>query len=504
MHNHFSENLKRIRKENNLSQEQLADELNVSRQAISKWESQTAYPEMDKILTLCDKFDLNIDDLLHKNIAEIKSEEESKKSLNKTIEDFLKFITNTVNLFSNMTFKSKIKCLFEEIIIIFILTIISCLITDFGSSIILSILSFLPSSIKYFSYNIIETILILFCTTSSLIILTHVFKTRYLDYYDKLKKDMNTKNDNLSNDISTPKKETINFNENSNKIIIRDPIHSEYHFINSLFKLIIVIIKFFASLFTLFICLILISLFICFILSFLFIKSGIFFLGLLTTILALSSLTIIILLITLNFIFNRKNAKQKLIWSFIISTIIFGCGLGLIIMGTLNFEIFNDNTLFKTEQTEFTMNDNTYLTIYNTHKIKYVETNIPNIKLEYKINKYFKLVKEETKDNISIWADCTNPIKLTKEFIKDLNNKKILSSEEPLTDIVIYASKENIAKLKNNSQNNTITYYEKRITELETNIDNYETKFYEYEDKISELNSKLEEYKETINMYENE
>ena len=52
MNNQFSENLKRIRKENNLSQEQLADELGVSRQAISKWESSVAYPEMDKIITL--------------------------------------------------------------------------------------------------------------------------------------------------------------------------------------------------------------------------------------------------------------------------------------------------------------------------------------------------------------------------------------------------------------------------------------------------------------------
>lgn len=37
MNNNFSENLKKIRKEYKLSQEQLADELGVSRQAISKW-----------------------------------------------------------------------------------------------------------------------------------------------------------------------------------------------------------------------------------------------------------------------------------------------------------------------------------------------------------------------------------------------------------------------------------------------------------------------------------
>ena len=78
MNNRFSENLKKIRKDNNLSPEQLAETLGVSRQAISKWESSAAYPEMDKIITLCEKFNLNIDDLLHKDIREIKGEEESK------------------------------------------------------------------------------------------------------------------------------------------------------------------------------------------------------------------------------------------------------------------------------------------------------------------------------------------------------------------------------------------------------------------------------------------
>ena len=65
--NNLSENLKKIRKDNHLSQEQLADDLGVSRQAISKWESGVAYPEMEKIVQICQKFELNIDDLLKEN-----------------------------------------------------------------------------------------------------------------------------------------------------------------------------------------------------------------------------------------------------------------------------------------------------------------------------------------------------------------------------------------------------------------------------------------------------
>ena len=146
MNNQFSENLKRIRKEHNLSQEQLADELGVSRQAISKWESAVAYPEMEKIIALCDKFNLNIDDLLHKDIKEVKGEEESKKKINSLIDDFLKFITDTINLFSNMNFKSKIKCLFEQVIIITILFIISFIIVSLLNYLFSSILSFFSSN----------------------------------------------------------------------------------------------------------------------------------------------------------------------------------------------------------------------------------------------------------------------------------------------------------------------------------------------------------------------
>lgn len=48
----FAESLKQIRKQNNLSQEDLAELLDVSRQAVSKREQGTGYPEVDKLLML--------------------------------------------------------------------------------------------------------------------------------------------------------------------------------------------------------------------------------------------------------------------------------------------------------------------------------------------------------------------------------------------------------------------------------------------------------------------
>ena len=269
MNNNFSENLKKLRKENNLSQEQLADELGVSRQAISKWESGSAYPEMDKIIALCDKFNLNIDDLLHKDIKEIKGEEESKKKINRYIEDFLKYITDTINLFSNMNFKSKIKCLFEQAVIIIILIIISNIIISLLGTIFENILNFLPHNIKYFIINILNSVITLFFTISSIIIIAHIFKTRYLDYYNDIKKEKNTDEQN--------KEEKITLKEN--KIIIRDPKHSEYKFINGLFKLIILAIKFFLLCFAFFIALALIGLSTSLISALMLYKTGLFFIG---------------------------------------------------------------------------------------------------------------------------------------------------------------------------------------------------------------------------------
>lgn len=60
----FKENLQYLRGSRNMTRKQLAMLLGVSRQAISKWESEKAYPEMDKLLMLCDMFGVTLDDLV--------------------------------------------------------------------------------------------------------------------------------------------------------------------------------------------------------------------------------------------------------------------------------------------------------------------------------------------------------------------------------------------------------------------------------------------------------
>lgn len=60
----FGDKLSKLRKENNYTQEQLAELLDVSRQSISKWESDLAYPETDKLIRLSELFHCSVDYLL--------------------------------------------------------------------------------------------------------------------------------------------------------------------------------------------------------------------------------------------------------------------------------------------------------------------------------------------------------------------------------------------------------------------------------------------------------
>lgn len=60
----LGEKLAKLRKENNYTQEQLADVLGISRQAISKWESSIAYPETDKLIRISELFNCSLDYLL--------------------------------------------------------------------------------------------------------------------------------------------------------------------------------------------------------------------------------------------------------------------------------------------------------------------------------------------------------------------------------------------------------------------------------------------------------
>ena len=66
----FAENLKQLRKEKQLSQEELAAILDVSRQAVSKWEQGIGNPEVEKLLLLSSKLNISLDSLMATEITQ--------------------------------------------------------------------------------------------------------------------------------------------------------------------------------------------------------------------------------------------------------------------------------------------------------------------------------------------------------------------------------------------------------------------------------------------------
>lgn len=80
----FCEKIKKIRTDNNLTQEQFAEKLYVSRTAVSKWESGKGYPSIDSLKYMSKLFNISIDDLLSSeeilDIAEQDKQQKIKKN----------------------------------------------------------------------------------------------------------------------------------------------------------------------------------------------------------------------------------------------------------------------------------------------------------------------------------------------------------------------------------------------------------------------------------------
>lgn len=93
------EKLSKLRKENNYTQEKLAEILGVSRQAISKWESDGAFPETEKLIQLAKLYDCSIDYLIRndqrignneaKAVVDKNSVSDFKKEANQSLKKYL-------------------------------------------------------------------------------------------------------------------------------------------------------------------------------------------------------------------------------------------------------------------------------------------------------------------------------------------------------------------------------------------------------------------------------
>jgi len=491
----LSDNLKKIRKDNNLSQEQLAEKLGVSRQSVSKWESNQTYPEMDKVLQICQMFNLNVDELLNRNLKEVKDKKDSKNSINKYIDDFLAFITKTVDMFSSLKFKDKLKCLFEQFIISILLFIIFLIIGSVGTFIVSNIFDILPYNIYSVVFSLLEALYIIVAIIIGIVILLHIFKIRYLDYC-VIVKNVKEKNDEQIEET----KEKI-YLEKKEKIIIRDPNHSGYRFIEGLLKSVLFFIKLFAFIIAISMLFTLIGFVICLVLIFLFIHTGLVFLGALIGLISAIVINLLLIYIICSFLFNKKIKRNLSTLIFIISIIVLSIGIGLTLIGIKDFNIIDTNTKdFIKEEKVIAMNDNLLIDDYYFYlDIEYIENDSNEVKVICKHHKNFNCEINVIDDRIytNFYSKDIKIMDQLRQIINDINNKELIDYSN--YKIKVYTSKNNIDKLQSNIVNyinhqeemerqNEINYYQNLIEEQKNKI-------YELEEKIIEKDNLIEQLK---------
>lgn len=78
----IAEKIKKIRESEKLTQEQFAEKINVSRNAVAKWETNRGYPDIQNLITISEIFNVSLDELVKEDVKvrnKIVAESSSKK-----------------------------------------------------------------------------------------------------------------------------------------------------------------------------------------------------------------------------------------------------------------------------------------------------------------------------------------------------------------------------------------------------------------------------------------
>lgn len=103
----FGEKLQALRRENGMTQEDFAAQMKVSRQAVSKWESSRGYPEIEKIIYICNRYGVTMDELFAEEVPVAQEEEEPPVAVTEDFRDDRTLKTILSDFFSNLSFTHK-------------------------------------------------------------------------------------------------------------------------------------------------------------------------------------------------------------------------------------------------------------------------------------------------------------------------------------------------------------------------------------------------------------
>lgn len=450
----FCDKLAKERKNNNLSQEQLADKLGVSRQAVSKWESSASYPDMDKIIQITKILNCTLEDLL--DDGTIGTTRSNKFSMYNYLQDFLKFITKSYNMFCSMTIKEKIKCILELFIIAMILLVVFAALNAIIYDVVLNVFTKIPV-IGYELRNVLNSLVIIIFLILSVIIFIHLFKIRYLDYFITIE-DSNVTEKTIEDSIDQKEKKFYK-EKQKEKIVIRDPKHSTMSFYHFLTKIIILILKMIAIFLIIPVILAFVTLIIMAVVSITHINYSLIFLYIALACLASGLLCYLIINFLYHFIFNKEINLKRIFIMMISGLIIIGISIGLVISNIMNCKLIeNYDDLSKITKTEYLEIKPNTVIHYPYHDIEYkIDNTLSKAKIEvtYLSETSYSLVhnKEDLeKEYYFIYPSGLDFMNIYKILMNDLKHKRIRNyNHQNITKIKVYVTENQYQILKQNS-----------------------------------------------------
>jgi transcriptional regulator with XRE-family HTH domain len=450
----FKEKLKQVRKEHNITQEELAEKLGVSRQAVSKWESGGAYPDTDKLIQICKMFDTSLDELIGN--SEVSNKNESKKiTFMEAINEVIDFFQKSFAMFWSMKFIEKIKLIFEMAILILILCGVAIISSNIITGILYRILIFLPGNVLRTIMNIFDSLLYIAWIILGIMIVIKVFRTRYLDYYVVIT-DKNIDKTRVEEPIQELKE------KEEYKVVIRDPKHSSFNFLKTVWKIFIFLFKAIVLFVAIPLVIAFISLVAVATVSLLFVIYGMFFAGIsLGTIGACLFLFILVWFI-FNLIFDRKQDYKKIFMLFILSILCFGIGIGLAFYDMQSFTII-ENFCEKANKT-ITIEMKDDLVLPSIIDLKddqiVIDNDLDIIKFdlstcaESKIYTHtYEVYNHNKVYSMTMFFDDYDGFTIFKDVINSLKKKELKEYNYGYDIEKVYISRDNLTKLKDNYVN---------------------------------------------------
>ena len=493
----FCEKLQKLRKDRGYSQEQLADLLEVSRQSVSKWESGTTYPEMDKLLSLCKIFNVTLDDLTNDNVTDKNIKERSKNNFSNLFYSILDIINKIFEMFKSMTSKEKGKCIIELFILFIILLIFKIPFNYINNSIIKIFINFssktydILSSIWYFISNTIYLILFI-------AIFVYVYKIRFLDKFNR-SEGIKIKDDNDNN---------VKFTEDNNDLILDNKKEKHNFFLfDILAKIFNIFLKMCIILILLPIIISFIILVIITTLTLIMQFIGIHFIGIFIALLGAVLFLLVIIELLIKILLNANLINKRMFLIFLGSLITLGVGIGI-----STYEIskvdYKDElpTSVSADTYEYTFKMRDDLVFFDYFNTNYVINNDLKDDVNIVVNYYddYLNVNIDLNNNflgIYKYVSFDKTLNYIDLIKNDLKKKKLYNYNLLMNmDVKIETSEKNINIIKNNLEKyykdkeeeyNKFEYYENRVYELEEEIYEKDVIINDLEDKINNLEEKI-------------